>query len=165
MSAAAGIAKSRRPGRGGRRLQLAILLLGIAWAIGATWFAVSNHFAVIRLGEEQAALRIAHEDKVRALIRRLVGVASHQVLEQDGLAGRLADIIARQVELENRQASLGLMADRIAGEEPQAVVPSASPSPRPVDPPADAARGRPSPEAPVRERRSSLDDRASARRG
>ena len=81
-------------------------LVLFAWAAGATGFGLWNWFAVGRLVEEQADLRHAYDDKVRALTRRLVGVASHQVLEQDGLSDQMADIIARQVELENRQAAL-----------------------------------------------------------
>lgn len=65
-----------------------------------------------RLTDEAAARQAETESKVRALTRRLVGVASSQALEQDGLAERLTDIITRQVELENRDAALASTLDR-----------------------------------------------------
>lgn len=93
----------------------AAFALLLIWAATATYLAIDDRRAVLRLVEEQAASRVANEERVRALTRRLVGVASHQALEQDGLAERLADIITRQVELENRQSTLSLMVDRLPG--------------------------------------------------
>ncbi len=82
------------------------------WALAGTGVAVSEYRTIARLTEEAATRQAEHESKVRALTRRLVGVASHQMLEQDGLAERLADIITRQVELENRESALAAMVER-----------------------------------------------------
>ena len=91
------------------------------WAVGATWTAYDGKRKSDRLRLEQSEMRAEYEDKVRALIRRMVGVASHQALEQDGLGGRMADLITRQVELENRQAILTSLAEQagIQGLPPQ----------------------------------------------
>ncbi|MCK2056109.1 M23 family metallopeptidase [Methylobacterium sp. 37f] len=86
----------------------------LTWAGAASWLAYDRGEATARVQAEQAAQRAAYEDKVRALTRRLVGVASHQILEHDGLAGRLSDIITRQVEIENRLAALSGYAKRLA---------------------------------------------------
>jgi len=83
-----------------------LLGLLIAWAAGATWLAFDGYRTVTSLRESQTETTRAYEEKVKALTRRLVGVASHQVLEQDGLEDRLTDLITRQVQLENRQAIL-----------------------------------------------------------
>ncbi len=99
----------------------------LAWAAAASWLAYDRSEAALRHQAEQAAQRSTYEDKVRALTRRLVGVASHQSLEQDGLAGRLSDIITRQVEIENRLATLSTYAERLA--EAPGASPSAAPSP------------------------------------
>ncbi|MDP4024914.1 M23 family metallopeptidase [Methylobacterium sp. NEAU 140] len=90
------------------------ILFGIclAWAAAASAYAIVGRGEIARLREEAAVRQALADDKVRALTRRLVGVASHQMLEQDGLAERLADIVARQVELENRAAALSAMSDR-----------------------------------------------------
>ncbi|WP_020096083.1 M23 family metallopeptidase [Methylobacterium sp. 285MFTsu5.1] len=91
-----------------------LVALLLVWAAVASWFAYSGDRESKRLATEQASQKAAYEDKVRALTRRLVGVASHQVLEQDGLAGRIADIVTRQVDLENRLATLNAYAQRVA---------------------------------------------------
>lgn len=89
-------------------------MLGLCavWALTATGFALNFHREAERLAGDLDLQRAAHEDKVRALTRRLVGVASHGMLEQEGLAGRLADIITRQVDLETREAALAALAER-----------------------------------------------------
>ncbi len=107
----------------------------LVWAAVASWFAYSGDRESKRLAAEQANQKVAYENKVRALTRRLVGVASHQVLEQDGLAGRMADIVTRQVDLENRLAKLNGYAHRIAD-------PGRAPADTPAREPAPAAVGR-----------------------
>lgn len=130
-------------------------MLGL-WAIGASWLAVSARLALSRLQEEQVEVRLTYDSRIKGLTRRLVGVASHQVLEQEGLGDRLADIISRQVELENRQSALLVLADRLSGAAPSAAgqhpalaapaAPLAQSRGRPdVEPP--DIRGRPAPPA------------------
>ena len=122
----------RRPGRSSARRRSGLLgsilfVVVLAWAGVASWLAWSGRNQIMLLLDEQAVLRAGYEDKIKALTRRLVGVASHQVLEQDGLSGRLADIISRQVELENQQATLMLMADRAGGVGGRGLGPDAAP--------------------------------------
>lgn len=101
------------PRRGGVAIRAA-LGLGAIWAVAATILAVTGAREVGRLNGEAELRRLLHEERVRALTRRLVGVASHQMLEQEGLAGRLADIVTRQVDLEAREAALAAAAERAA---------------------------------------------------
>ncbi|MGU3286042.1 M23 family metallopeptidase [Methylobacterium mesophilicum] len=82
------------------------------WALAATGYGVIQSRTVEQLTDEAAIRQAEHEGKVRALTRRLVGVASSQMLEQDGLTERLTDIITRQVELENRDAALASTLER-----------------------------------------------------
>ncbi|CAO4176305.1 M23 family metallopeptidase [Methylorubrum aminovorans] len=133
------------PRRSRRRVAGILVWPLLVWAVVASWFAYAGHTETERLAAEQAAQKATYEDKVRALTRRLVGVASHQMLEQDGLAGRMADIVTRQVELENRVATLASYAERIAepgrgGAPPQ--VPSAAPA-------AEAILSEPAPAKPA----------------
>ncbi|MDB5511746.1 MAG: peptidase family protein [Enterovirga sp.] len=140
---------SRAKGRGSTVVLVGCLLFAM-WAVAATWFAISANLAASRMAEEQVDLRLTYDEKVKALTRRLVGVASHQILEQDGLSGRLADIISRQVELENRQSSLIMMTDRLNGVAHGGASSTTSPATVPLGPPrgraeeeAPAGRGRP----------------------
>lgn len=112
---------ARSAERGSGPLPWILLALCAAWAVPATYLAVTQYGAVVRLTDEAAIRQAEHEGKIRALTRRLVGVASHQMLEQDGLAERLADIIVRQVDLENREAALAATLERAlaSGVAPQ----------------------------------------------
>ena len=94
--------------RGTSRLPWILLGLCTAWAGPATYLAVSQYREVMRLSDEGTIREADHDARIRALTRRLVGVASHQMLEQDGLAERLADIIVRQDSLESRDTALAI---------------------------------------------------------
>lgn len=132
----AGFKSPPRPARKNGRPPPIFLALCLVWAAGASWFAFSGRQEIQRLTDEAEIRRVAQEDKVRALTRRLVGVASHQVLEEEGLSGRLADIITRQVDLETRQAALAAMAERALGDR---VTGAVTPSPSPIDRGTEAA--------------------------
>lgn len=105
--------RPRRPslGRSRKSLVLALLVLNLAalaWAGAATYGLFHERALVATLRDEQLFLQRTYDEKVRALTRRLVGaIASQPALEKDGLDGRLADLITRQVELETRQLLLG----------------------------------------------------------
>jgi murein DD-endopeptidase MepM/ murein hydrolase activator NlpD len=115
------------------------------WAVAATWLAYDARQTAGRLVVEKAEMRTEYEGKVRALVRRMVGVASHQTLEQDGLDGRLTDLIARQEELENRQNALTRLAEQAGVQglpvqmragEPAGNAPAAVTNRKPPEPPA-----------------------------
>ncbi|WP_238272634.1 M23 family metallopeptidase [Methylobacterium cerastii] len=91
-----------------------LLAPALAWGAAASWYAWRGAAEAEQALADGATQKAAYEDKVRALTRRLVGVASHQMLEQGGLADRMADIVTRQVELETRAATLAGYAERIA---------------------------------------------------
>jgi len=128
--------------------------LVIVWAVGATWLAYEARQTASGLVVEQADMRTEYESKIQALVRRMVGVASHQTLEQDGLDGRLTDLIARQEELENRQAALTRLAEQAGVQglpllmragEPAGSAPAAVTNRKPPEPPAAEPGGDRSP--------------------
>ncbi|MDR7040125.1 murein DD-endopeptidase MepM/ murein hydrolase activator NlpD [Methylobacterium sp. BE186] len=144
-------ARRAAPRRPRRRVAALLIWPVLLWAGVASWFAYSGSEEAKRLAAEQVAQKAAYEDKVKALTRRLVGVASHQMLEQDGLAGRMADIVTRQVELENRVATLSAYAERVADPaRGGAPAPTQEAAARPVEEAAPRepapARGRPAAE-------------------
>ncbi|WHQ68597.1 M23 family metallopeptidase [Methylorubrum extorquens] len=94
-----------------------ISILCGGWAFAATSLVIYQYFVIGRQADEAALRQVEHDEKSRALTRRLVGVASYQMLEQDGLAERLTDIITRQVELENREAALATSLERALAAE------------------------------------------------
>jgi murein DD-endopeptidase MepM/ murein hydrolase activator NlpD len=127
---------------------MAVLLALVAWGGAATWVAFSSKKTVAALMDEQAEMRQSYEEKVKALTRRLVGVASHQLLEQDGLEGRMADLIARQVQLENRQAMLTAVTEQATGA-PFTALDTGSAAVKPSEPAPGVLRlGAPPPDPP-----------------
>lgn len=135
--------------RRGTLLTVAVFLaLTVAWGGAATWIAFSSKRTVAALVDEHAEMRQSYEEKVKALTRRLVGVASHQILEQDGLEGRMADLIARQVQLENRQAMLTALTEQATGV-PFTAADSGSAAMKPSEPAPGVLRlDAPSPDPP-----------------
>jgi murein DD-endopeptidase MepM/ murein hydrolase activator NlpD len=120
--------KKRRAKSGGLAKRIALwiaFVLLTGWGAAASWTTLVSWNAEAALREEHEAMRVTLEAKVRNLTRRLVGVAAHQGLESDGVEGRLADIITRQVELENRQAMLTSLAEQ-AGANVAAIAPAAA---------------------------------------
>lgn len=107
--------RSRRAGSGrrGRLVLILLCLMALCWAGLATWWLHRERTALAALREEQAFLQKSYEEKLRIMTRRLVGAIATQQSGQgqgslgEGTDDRLADLIARQVELETRQTLLG----------------------------------------------------------
>lgn len=122
LSESEAVRRARRAGRmHGRAWRLARLMLvliclaALPWAALATWWLYRERAALAALRDEQAFLQKSYEEKLRLMTRRLVSAIASQQGGQalpQGSAGeagddRLADLIARQVELETRQTLLG----------------------------------------------------------
>jgi murein DD-endopeptidase MepM/ murein hydrolase activator NlpD len=112
------LVRSARPDtKPARRLPWLLSIFCAGWSIAATGLAITQHLMLGRQADEAVLRQVEYDEKVRALTRRLVGVASYQMLEQDGLTERMTDIITRQVELENREAALAASLERaLAGD-------------------------------------------------
>lgn len=107
----------RRPtrvGRFGRIMVLLVALAGTAWSGVATWLLYREKAVVAALQQEQQVLQASYDERMRVLTRRLVSSIATQ--RAPGAAPRegsgddqLADLIARQIELEARQNLLGTL--------------------------------------------------------
>lgn len=126
----AGEPRRRRPPRVGRFTRIVILLfavLGTGWAGVASWLLWQEKSVVAALQQEQQVLQASYDEKMRALTRRLVSSIATQRAPGAATGGstggddQLADLIARQIELEARQNLLGTLTG-------QAVAPVLPPS-------------------------------------
>jgi murein DD-endopeptidase MepM/ murein hydrolase activator NlpD len=88
-------------------------------------------------------MQYAYEEKLAAMRARLDRVASQKLLEQDSVETRVADLVARQMNLENRQAVLATLAEQAGGPTVTGSVrptaPAAAPRSRPELPPSVSA--------------------------
>lgn len=86
-----------------------------AWGVGSAWYLLFRDEIAARFIARQTEMQYAYEEKIGALRARLDRVASQKLLEQDSLETRVADMVARQVRLENRQAVLTTLAGHVGG--------------------------------------------------
>lgn len=104
-----------------RRGALAAIGLGASvlavWAGVATWCLLRGETFSAGFFSRLTERERAYEDRIGALRSRLDRVTSQKLIEQEGLDARLAQIVARQKELESRQATLADLADE-AGSAP-----------------------------------------------
>lgn len=110
----------RRRGRGLIRpigAACAVALLG--WSGAAAWAAFN---AAPNAAEESriAAVSAAYEARIAALRRELDRISSRELVEQDSLDRRIAQLAARQAQIELRQSALSGIAGARIGMEPVA---------------------------------------------
>jgi murein DD-endopeptidase MepM/ murein hydrolase activator NlpD len=110
-------APRRRPsrvGRVGRIMVLLVALGGSVWSGVATWLLHQEKAVVAALQQEQQVLKASYDERMRVLTRRLVSSIATQrapgtAPREGGADDQLADLIARQIELEARQNLLGTL--------------------------------------------------------
>ena len=124
----------------------AILLLA-AWAGAATAYVLFRDDALKLLADRQVALVRAHDREVGSLLTEIERLRSIKLLDQQRVERTLADLIRRQVQLEQRQAAFQALAPAM---DPAADTTAAIPAPRPAAP-----KPSPLPEGP--QRRTGVD--------
>jgi murein DD-endopeptidase MepM/ murein hydrolase activator NlpD len=90
---------------------LAFLLLAL-WALGTGGYLLFNDDVAAHLLARQSAMQQAYEEKIGTLRGHLDRLASQNLVDQDGLDRRVSELMARQAQLESRQALLGTLSDR-----------------------------------------------------
>jgi len=93
-------------------LVLLVAVVGVGWGATTTWLLLREKAVVATLQQEQQILQASYDEKLRALTRRLVSSIATQRAPgviQEGGEDHLADLIARQIELEARQNLLGTL--------------------------------------------------------
>ena len=128
---------------GGLYASLAIVPLLAAWLAASTIYVVFHDELLAGLMSRQSNAQFAYEDRLATMRAELERVSSHQLLEQDTVANKLADISARQSLLEGRASMIASLAEIAAGPaHSPAMAKSASPA-RVAAPIAKTAGGEP----------------------
>jgi murein DD-endopeptidase MepM/ murein hydrolase activator NlpD len=80
-----------------------LVVLGI-WALAATIYLAFRDDVVGSVLQRQQQWRYAYEDRIAALRAQMDRVTSRQLVDQDGFEGKVQELMARQAQLETRQA-------------------------------------------------------------
>jgi murein DD-endopeptidase MepM/ murein hydrolase activator NlpD len=104
----------------------ALLVLAVWGAATGCYFLFQDDIAA-GLIARQSAMQQAYEEKIAALRIHLDRLASQNLLDQNGLDKRVADLAARQGLLETRQAFLARLSESSLGSA--GLAPSPAPSP------------------------------------
>jgi murein DD-endopeptidase MepM/ murein hydrolase activator NlpD len=93
---------------------LSVMTVLAGWGAAATWFVVSRDDLVAALISRQAQMQYAYEDRLALMRTQVDRISSRQLLNQDTLEHRVAQLVARQSELETRHALVAALADNAA---------------------------------------------------
>ncbi len=122
------------------------------WSAGATWLIVTKDSFSAHMIRRETARQYVYEDRIASLKAEIDKLSGRQLVDQDGVESRVAELVTRQTQLETRQAIVAALADNVSGQQvasgrparapltPQAVVSpsttssisSFAPSPRPI---------------------------------
>ncbi len=132
--------------RGGRtrtvRLDTKVALaVGIALVVLGTWYLVATIYLVFRddllssLVSRHTQVQYAYEDRIASLRTSIDRLTSRQLIDQDGVEGKVQELMSRQAQLETRQAMVAALASH--AESMPRMATTGAPSPAPI------AAGRP----------------------
>ncbi len=134
--------------------------------IGAAGYLVFRDDMLASLIARQTSLQYAYEDRIAAMRLRLDQVMSKQFVDQDGVEGKVQNLVLRQARLETRAAAVAQLFERTVARD-GASVSFVSPAARAESPPRAAGKavlmplgkgsGAVAPLAPAPQR-SGLDD-------
>jgi murein DD-endopeptidase MepM/ murein hydrolase activator NlpD len=99
---------------------ITFLMLAV-WAAGTVGYFFFRDDVAAHLIVRQNAMAQAYEEKIGVLRAHLDRLASQTLLDQDGLDRRVSELMARQAQLETRQAVLGVLSDSSGGTPPGGV--------------------------------------------
>lgn len=95
--------------------------------LGATSYLVLRDDLIGASMARQARMQHAYEDRIAALRSQVDRVTSRQLLDQQLMEEKVAELIARQNALSNRHGKLGPLFDRVGALPDQVPVPAAKP--------------------------------------
>lgn len=106
--------KSRRFQFSSAGLTVAGVLVAIlaATTIGSAAYLMFRDEMLAGLLDRQTQMQYAYEDRIAALRLRLDQVASRQFVDQDGVEGKVQNLVLRQAQLETRAAVVAQLVER-----------------------------------------------------
>lgn len=93
----------------------ATLLTG--WGAGTTWLILTKDSFAGHMIKRETARQYVYEDRIAALKSEIDKLSSRQLVDQDGVEARVAELVTRQSQLETRQAIVAALADSVSGQQ------------------------------------------------
>ncbi|GGH22350.1 membrane protein [Alsobacter metallidurans] len=94
----------------------AVAGLFLLWSVGATAYIAFREDILGGLMSRQTQMQYAYEDRIAALRTSIDRLTSRQLLDQDSFEGKVQELIARQAQLENRQAVVASLATQFEAQ-------------------------------------------------
>lgn len=89
----------------------------VLWAGAATWLVATRDDLAQRVFVRETELQYRYEDRISALQNELERAVTQNLVERNGVTTRLEGVARRQADIENRQAWLGRLAERLPAEK------------------------------------------------
>lgn len=93
----------------------ATLLTG--WGAGATWLILTKDSFAGHMIKRETARQYVYEDRIAALKSEIDKLSSRQLVDQDGVEARVAELVTRQSQLETRQSIVAALAYSVSGQQ------------------------------------------------
>lgn len=97
------------------------------WSAGATWILLTRDSFGAHLIKRETARQYAYEDRIASLKTEIDKLSSRQLVDQDGVEARVAELVTRQTQLETRQAIVAALAESVSAQQVAAGRPARTP--------------------------------------
>lgn len=86
------------------------------WTAGATWLVLARDNFAGHMIKRETARQYVYEDRIASLKSEIDKLSSRQLVDQDTVESRVAELVTRQSQLETRHAIVAALADSVTGQ-------------------------------------------------
>ncbi len=87
------------------------------WSAGATWILLSKDSFASQMVKRETARQYVYEDRIASLKNEIDKLSSKQLVDQDGVEAKVAELVTRQSQLETRHAIVAALADSVNSQQ------------------------------------------------
>lgn len=87
------------------------------WSAGATWILLSKDSFASHMVKRETARQYVYEDRIASLKNEIDKLSSKQLVDQDGVEAKVAELVTRQSQLETRHAIVAALADSVNSQQ------------------------------------------------
>ena len=87
------------------------------WSAGATWILLSKDSFASQMVKRETARQYVYEDRIASLKNEIDKLSSKQLVDQDGVEAKVAELVTRQSQLETRHAIVAALTDSVNSQQ------------------------------------------------